>query len=164
MQQIRSDRGTNFIGAVKELSLDAEFVESGPVKDYLTMNKVLWIFNPPHASHFGGVWERMIGSVRRILDALLLENKSFDLTHEVLSTLMAEVCTIVNSRPLVPVSSDPEAPAVLSPTLILTQKQPDVTFSVPEFGTKDALRSQWKLVQRLADQFWSRWRAEYLNV
>lgn len=128
------------------------------------MNKVLWIFNPPHASHFGGVWERMIGSVRRILDALLLENKSFDLTHEVLSTLMAEVCTIVNSRPLVPVSSDPEAPAVLSPTLILTQKQPDVTFSVPEFGTKDALRSQWKLVQRLADQFWSRWRAEYLNV
>lgn len=164
VQQIRSDRGTNFIGAVKELSLDAEFVESGPVKDYLTMNKVLWIFNPPHASHFGGVWERMIGSVRRILDALLLENKSFDLTHEVLSTLMAEVCTIVNSRPLVPVSSDPEAPAVLSPTLILTQKQPDVTFSVPEFGTKDALRSQWKLVQRLADQFWSRWRAEYLNV
>lgn len=164
VQQIRSDRGTNFIGAVKELSLDAEFVESGPVKDYLTMNKVLWIFNPPHASHFGGVWERMIGSVRRILDALLLENKSFDLTHEVLSTLMAEVCTIVNSRPLVPVSSDPEAPAILSPTLILTQKQPDVTFSVPEFGTKDALRSQWKLVQRLADQFWSRWRAEYLNV
>lgn len=164
VQQIRSDRGTNFIGAVKELSLDAEFVESRPVKDYLTMNKVLWIFNPPHASHFGGVWERMIGSVRRILDALLLENKSFDLTHEVLSTLMAEVCTIVNSRPLVPVSSDPEAPAVLSPTLILTQKQPDATFSVPEFGTKDALRSQWKLVQRLADQFWSRWRTEYLSA
>lgn len=98
VQQIRSDRGTNFIGAVKELNIDAEFVETGPVKEYLTESKILWVFNPPHASHFGGVWERMIGSVRRILDALLLENRSFDLTHEVLSTFMAEACAIVNSR------------------------------------------------------------------
>jgi hypothetical protein len=164
VQQIRSDRGTNFIGATKELNIDAEFVESGPVKNYLTENRITWMFNPPHASHFGGVWERMIGSVRRILDAVLLENKSSDLTHEVLSTLMAEVCAIVNSRPLIPVSTDPEAPAVLSPSLLLTQKHPDSVFRVPEFGNKDALRSQWKLVQRLADKFWSRWRNEYLNL
>lgn len=164
VQQIRSDRGTNFIGAVKELNIDAEFVETGPVKEYLTESKILWVFNPPHASHFGGVWERMIGSVRRILDALLLENRSFDLTHEVLSTFMAEVCAIVNSRPLVPVSADPEAPAVLSPSMLLTQKRPETTFQLPKFGNKDALRSQWKLVQRLADEFWSRWRTDYLNV
>lgn len=164
VQQIRSDRGTNFIGAVKELNIDAEFVETGPVKEYLTESKILWVFNPPHASHFGGVWERMIGSVRRILDALLLENRSFDLTHEVLSTFMAEACAIVNSRPLVPVSADPEAPAVLSPSMLFTHKRPETTFQLPKFGNKDALRSQWKLVQRLADEFWSRWRTDYLNV
>ncbi|KAI4872908.1 hypothetical protein NFI96_015842 [Prochilodus magdalenae] len=59
----------------------------------------------PHSSHMGGVWERMIGVARRILDALLLlKKKALHLTHEVLVTLMSEVMAIMNARPLVPVS------------------------------------------------------------
>ena len=159
----RSDRGTNFVGASKELNIDVSFVEQGPVAQYLHDNATKWIFNPPHASHFGGVWERMIGSCRRILDSLLLNHKA-DLTHEVLTTFMMEVCAILNARPIVPVSSDSEASEVLSPSLLLTQKR-----SVPEdtalldFGVKDALRSSWKRVQRFADIFWTRWQKEYLQ-
>ncbi|XP_071147401.1 uncharacterized protein [Mytilus edulis] len=134
------------------------------MKQFLSDNEIVRIFNPPHASHFGGVWERMIGSCRRILDSLLLQNKFKDLTHEVLSTLMCEVSAMVNSRPLVPVSSDPENPSVLSPSL-LTQKPASSSGSLGqvEFETKDAMRSQWKLVQYLADQFWSRWQTEYID-
>lgn len=78
---------------------------------------------------------------------------------------MAAVCTIVNSRPLVPVSSDPENPSVLSPSLLLTQNPSSFTgLSVLiGFGTKDAVKSQWKLVHYLADEFWNRWRSEYLH-
>ena len=43
----------------------------------------------------GGAWERMIGVSRKILDSLLLDSSS-NLTHDVLVTLMAEVCAIVN--------------------------------------------------------------------
>lgn len=68
VRQFRSDRGTNFVGAVKELNIDFEFVENGPVSSYLSQN-------------FGGVWERMIASCLRILDAMLLQNKYKDLTH-----------------------------------------------------------------------------------
>ena len=165
IQELRSDRGTNFVGAAKELNIVSEFVEDTPMKQFLSDNEIVWIFNPPHASHFGGVWERMIGSCRRILDSLLLQNKFKDLTHEVLSTLMCEVSAMVNSRPLVPVSSDPENPSVLSPSLLLTQKPASSSGSLGqvEFGTKDAMRSQWKLVQYLADQFWSRWQTEYID-
>jgi hypothetical protein len=46
----------------------------------------------------GGVWERLIGVSRRILDSMLQDVKQ--LTDEVLITLMAEVCQIVNSRPI----------------------------------------------------------------
>lgn len=55
----------------------------------------------------------MIGVARRILDALLLKTKTLHLTHEVLVTLMSEVMAIMNARPLVPVSSDPDVPTVL---------------------------------------------------
>ena len=39
-----------------------------PIKDYLLDNRINWIFNPYHSSHMGGVWERMIGVTRWILD------------------------------------------------------------------------------------------------
>lgn len=45
----------------------------------------------------GGVWERMIQSAKQVLKALLKEQV---VTDEILSTVMAEVVTIVNSRPL----------------------------------------------------------------
>lgn len=44
------------------------------------------------------------------------------LTHEVLITLMAEVMTIMNNRPLISMSTDPDAPTVLAPAMIPTQK------------------------------------------
>jgi hypothetical protein len=55
VKQYRSDRGTNFVGATKELSINTYFVESGDVGKYLSNNGATWVFNPPHASHFGGV-------------------------------------------------------------------------------------------------------------
>ena len=55
----------------------------------------------------GGVWERMIaGIARRILNLMLLKESKKKLTHDVLNTLMAEVSAIMNSRTIVPVSTD----------------------------------------------------------
>ena len=65
---IRSDRGTNFIGAIDDLDIQAIKVEDGPLNHFLNSNKIQWIFNAPHSSHMGGVWERVIGMTRKILD------------------------------------------------------------------------------------------------
>ncbi|VDI65600.1 Hypothetical predicted protein [Mytilus galloprovincialis] len=93
----RSDRGTNFIGAIDDLKIDSINVEDGPFKNFLYNSGTTWIFNPPHSSHMGGAWERMIGITRRILDSMLLNAAGRSLTHDVLNTLMAEVSAIVNS-------------------------------------------------------------------
>ncbi|XP_061170421.1 uncharacterized protein LOC133179742 [Saccostrea echinata] len=161
---VRSDRGTNFVGATDDLCIDTVKVEDHPVMDFLYDSGVVWIFNPPHASHMGGVWERLIGVTRRILDAMLLGTPGKALTHEVLTTFLAEVSAIINSRPLVGVSSDPEDPYHLSPSLLLTQK-PDVLVPAGlSFDEKDSYKVQWKKVQYLADVFWSKWKKQYLQT
>ncbi|XP_016336888.1 uncharacterized protein LOC107684994 [Sinocyclocheilus anshuiensis] len=119
---IRSDCGTNFTGACRELNMLVVSSEDPSVTKYLSDEGCKWIFNPPHSSHMGGAWERMIGLSRRILDSMLPQISSSHLTHEMLSTLMAEICAIINARPLVYISTDPESPLLLTPAMILSQK------------------------------------------
>lgn len=161
-KQLRSDCGTNFIGACKELKFESTNTNSTSVKNFLSDQGCTWVFNPPHSSHMGGAWERMIGVARRILDSMLLQMGPSQITHEVLTTLMAEVSAIVNARPLVPVSSDPESPLILTPAMLLTQKLGTSPAPPEEFNTKDLFKRQWRQVQSLANTFWDRWRREYL--
>nr|XP_034320016.1 uncharacterized protein LOC105322041 [Crassostrea gigas] len=161
--QFRSDRGTNFVGAVSDLSINAEFIENGPVSKFLSDSRIVWKFNPPHAPDMGGAWERLIGVSKRVLNAMLLDHQQRDITHDVLTTLMAEVCAIVNKRPLTDVSSDPEAPTLLTPSMLLTMKTKHDVELFPSFSSKDALKSTWKRVQVMADEFWHRWKTEYLH-
>jgi hypothetical protein len=92
------------------------------VKGKLSMLNCQWIFNPPHASHFGGVWERKIGLVRRALDAALLQLRLRKLTYDELHTFLLEAAAVVNSIPLWSVSDDPNDPLPLTPSLLLTMK------------------------------------------
>lgn len=112
----------------------------------------------------GGVWERMIWVSRRILDSMLSQIQPSHLSHEVLSTFMAEVSAIINARPLTTISTDASAPLLLTPAMILSQK---VCSSPPPPGSfvdADLHRQQWKKVQHLANIFWERWRREYLPI
>ena len=164
-KQIRSDCGTNFIGASRELEMDKANPGFNSVEKYLDTQSCTWVFNPPHASHMGGAWERMIGIARRILDCMLLEQRKSHLTHEVLTTLMAEVAAIMNARPLIPVSSDPESPLILTPAMLLTLKTGAVPPPPPgSFEEADLVREEWKRVQGLADMFWNKWKHEYLKT
>ncbi|XP_057699895.1 uncharacterized protein LOC130920590 [Corythoichthys intestinalis] len=158
---LRSDRGTNFIGACKELKISTDDSE---IQDYLSKEGCTWTFNTPYSSHMGGSWERMIGIARRILDAMLLQAGPTRLTHEVLTTLMSEVMAIMNCRPLVPITTDSETPTVLTPSMLLTQKKGAAPAPEGTFDIKDMYKKQWKHVQSLADAFWKRWRQEYLTA
>ena len=161
---IRSDRGTNFIGASEEMKIDTIKVENGPVQQFLQTSGITWKFNVPHASHMGGIWERMIGMTRKILNSMLLESRSKTLTHEVLVTFMCEVCAIINSRPITPISTDPDEPMIISPYMILTGKVDFLPVVSDSLDIKDIHRAQWKHVQVLADIFWRHWRKDYLNI
>lgn len=55
--------------------------EEDCVQEFLKDQRCTWVFNLPHSSHMGGVWERMIGVARRILDGMLLQTSRVRLTH-----------------------------------------------------------------------------------
>ena len=95
----------------------------------------------------------MIGVVRRILDSILADLQPKVLTHEVLSTLMAEVTAIVNARPLTPVPSDPGMPEILMLATLLTQKSQGLKAAPGNFTTKYLNSKQWRQVQHLANIF-----------
>ena len=162
--QLSSDRGTNFTGAYNKLQSCFEAIYNQTVQSFLSSEGCEWIFNSPHASHTGRAWEHMIGVVRRILDSILADISPTHLTHEVLSTIIAEVAAIVNARPLVPVPTDPDMPEVLTPNILLTQKSQSLKAAPGNFSQADLYSRQWRQVQYLANVFWARWRKEYLPM
>ena len=163
VKRIRTDRGTNFIGSEQELSSEVDrLLKSESVIHEATLRKNIdWVFNTPNASHHGGVWERLIRSIRKILNSLLSQQT---LTEETLRTLLCEVEAVLNSRPLTAVSHDHRDPQPLSPNDLL---QLGGTAPIPAgvFGADDLYaRRRWRQVQYLADVFWSRWLREYIPL
>ena len=168
VSSIRTDNGTNFVGAERELEQCLKEIDHERVREYLLTRNcdyIVWKKNPPEASHMGGVWERQIRSVRAILTSLMKDHPAV-LTDESLRTFLTEAEAIINSRPLtIDPMCDPHDLRPLSPIQLLTYKS-DVVFSPPgKFERADLYcRKQWRRVQYLADQFWSRWKVEYLST
>ena len=78
-KEVYSDNGTNFTATQSVLKEEFEKLQAKSsqslINDRLRKQYIEWHFNPPAASHMGGVWERLIRSVRRILRALLHEKR-----------------------------------------------------------------------------------------
>ncbi len=133
------------------------------VRGTFTHQGVEWNFNPPAASHFGGVWERLIRSVRKILYSLL-KQRLCTLNDESLPLLLCEVKAILNGRPITKVSEDPSDLEPLTPNHLLLLRTEPLAPTGP-FTEHDCYSSRhWKQIQFLADQFWIRWVKEYLPL
>ncbi|CAC5372300.1 unnamed protein product [Mytilus coruscus] len=102
--------------------------------------------------------------IRKEAEALVLRETQSQYYSNEIDFLKSEVCCIVNSRPIIAVSSDPESPTILSPNTLLTQKiNSDIEPYNFDFSVKDMYKSQWKHVQVLANQFWKQWNLQYLQ-
>ena len=98
--EIFSDNGSNLRGASKEIIEKVRCIGMECAEEFTTA-RLKWNFNPPASPHMGGVWERLVRSVKGVLTAI---DDGSRLTDEILLTSIAEAEDIINSRPLVYVS------------------------------------------------------------
>ncbi|KAJ8017951.1 hypothetical protein HOLleu_44328 [Holothuria leucospilota] len=158
VEKMFSDNGTNFVAGERELREALRKMNQDKVEEFMHTRQCEWHFNPPSASHFGGVWERLIRSVRRILHGILREQT---VNSEVLHTVLVEAESILNSRPLTDISPNSDDEEPLTPNhLLLLRKGPEAPIgSVEPYSKK-----RWLQAQYLASLFWTRWRREYLPL
>ena len=160
---IRSDNGTNLVGAEREMREEIERWNIDKINNFMLQKSIKWAFNPPAASHFGGVWERLIRSVRKVLYSVMQE-QSLRLNDENLNTLFCEVEAILNNRPISEVSEHVDDLKVLTPNHLLLLR-PGEYFPPGTFcKTDNYVRRRWRQIQYLADIFWKRWTHEYLPL
>jgi len=158
-EKIFSDNGSNFTSGERELRESIQQWNQENLKKGLHQQEIAWHFNPPYASHMGGVWERMVRSTKSALKSVLREQT---LNDEALLTLITEVEKILNDRPITQVSTDSRDPEPLSPNnLLLMRPNPSVPLGVFKRGD-NYYKRWWKQVQYLAGIFWRRWKGEYL--
>ncbi|XP_053949452.1 uncharacterized protein LOC128857733 [Anastrepha ludens] len=162
---IWSDNATNFVGAKNELQELSQLFSSNShnteVTNQCNLEGISWKFIPPRSPHFGGLWEAAVKSAK--FHFLRTVGLSI-LTFEELRTLVCEIGAIVNSRPLCPISENPDDLNVLTPAHFLigapftSVVEPDVT------GLDISRLSRWQRVCHMQQVFWKRWSSSYLSL
>ncbi|XP_060516106.1 uncharacterized protein LOC132695675 [Cylas formicarius] len=147
-----SDQGRNFVGANRLL---VQYCQQSA-----DQCEVRWHFNPPSSPHFGGLWEAGVKSVKthlfRVIGAQIL-------TFEEMSTVLTQVESILNSRPLCSLSSNPNDLHSLTPGHFLTLEPLSAPPDDPLANLNTNRLTRWQLVQQLHQHFWDRWHREYLH-
>ncbi|XP_055543376.1 uncharacterized protein LOC129728925 [Wyeomyia smithii] len=158
-----SDNGTNFVGARNKLQDFLKLLRNSKHHDIvskeLAEEGIQWHFNPPSAPHFGGLWEAAVRSAKTHLLKVVGENP---VSPEDMTTLLPQVEACLNSCPLTPMFDDPNDLQPSTPAHFLVGESLQ---ALPEPNLEDLPTNRlnhWQLMQRKLQDFWRRWRREFL--
>lgn len=157
--RIRSDCGTNFVGADNEIRRTADFIDESALTRDLGVRGIEWRMNCPANPEAGGAWERLIQSTMRVLAITL---KSTAPRVETLRSFVIEAANILNSRPLtnVPVSANELEP--ITPNHFLIGRANGITTAGDIDPKELCSKQQLRVHQQLMRCFWKRWVHAYL--
>ncbi|XP_055907765.1 uncharacterized protein LOC129942744 [Eupeodes corollae] len=111
------------------------------------------------APHFGGIWEAAVKIAKGHLYRSLGGAK---LSFEELSTALVEIEAIMNSRPITPVSTDPNDVEALTPAhLLMGSSLKAVPDPIEEVSDISYLQ-RWRRINAVKTLFWKQLSSEYI--
>ena len=157
-----SDNGKTFKSAATTIK---SILNHPEVQHHFAGIGMEWSFNTEKAPWTGGVFERMVRSMKRCLKKII---GKATLSYDELLTVVTELEMVLNSRPLSYLSSeDIEEP--LTPSHLLIGRR---VLSLPSYAphqneydlevSHNSLTRQMKYLNFTLDHFWKRWKTEYL--
>lgn len=158
-----SDNGTYFARASLDIDQEMKNAQQKYPKEAAThalFKGIKWHFIPPAAPHFGGLWEAGVKSTKYHLKRILGEGTC---TYEELLTILCQIESCLNSRPLCPISNDPDDFEILTPGHFLIGRP---LISRPQPGILEVPTnrlSYWKRIYQTTQRFWKQWQTEYLS-
>jgi hypothetical protein len=150
---------TSFVGAYNELS---KFLKTNcsSLAEAAVSENINFQFNPAYSPHSGGLWEAGVKSTKFHLKRVLGD---CNLTYEELNTVLVQIEAVLNSRPLTPISSDPEDMQPLTPGHFLIGR-PLTALPVQDLRDRSSnYLSRYQRVEQLRQHFWARWSKEYVS-
>lgn len=160
-----SDNASTFIGARNQLADLYKLFKSQDhqrqVHDYGLKNNIRFHFIPKYSPVFGGLWEASVRSTKFHLKRTITTHV---LTYEEMCTILTQIEAVLNSRPLLPLTSNNEDFAYLTPGHFLTGR---ALVSLPERDLSDTAMSRlrlWNVTSKMVQTFWKSWHKGYLTT
>jgi hypothetical protein len=165
---IVSDNAKQFHTANRFVSeLWRKCLNSKEVQEFSANAGIKWKFITELAPWMGGFYERLVSPVKKALKRCL-GNKKVEKTE--LQTIVYEISSVLNSRPLVHQGNEVGGEA-LTPAHLLGRRLGDWP-RIEDIGndedyecrptTGSELIRQWRRIQAVLDTFWESWRKDYL--
>ena len=163
VEKMFSDRGSNFVATKSILRKELKELNETTAPE-LMKRGIEWSFIPAYTPHYGGAWERMVGLFKKHLATV----GSGDPMHvDTFNTVIIEIESILNRRPLTILSQDSRDLEPLTPAHILypAKLQGSAPSVVPTDGeVRSNLNKAWRRAQSKVNEFWKAWRTEYLSL
>ncbi|XP_012543663.1 uncharacterized protein LOC105841094 [Monomorium pharaonis] len=157
-----SDNGTTFVGADRELSRAYHDAVTDPnFLNKTAADQITWKFIPPHAPHFGRLWEAGVHSVKHHLRRVL---SAHTLTAEEFTTLLCRIEVCLNSRPIGPLTDTLDSCEPLTPAHFLIGASLTLPPEPSLLTVAESRLSQWQLLRQITERFWQKWQADYVNT
>ncbi|XP_058817169.1 uncharacterized protein LOC131680475 [Topomyia yanbarensis] len=158
------DNAKNFVGVKRELDELRRLFHSQQFQNAVAKeaadDKIEFRFIPARSPNFGRLWESAVKSFKSLFKRSI---SLHTLVYDEMQTVLVQIEAILNSRPLTPVSNDPDDYEALTPGHFLVQRpltavpEPDLE-AIPENRL-----SAWQKTQRFTQQLWKKWSTQYLS-
>ncbi|GFU97327.1 integrase catalytic domain-containing protein [Trichonephila clavipes] len=127
---------------------------------YMASEGIDWKFLPPRAPNFGGLWEAGVKSFMFYLKRVV---GNIRLTYEEFLTVIIQIEGMLNSRHLVPLSSDLDDLNVLTHSHFLIGRSITSTVEPDLTNLNENRLDNWQKITKKVKLIWKRWSVDYLN-